>query len=392
MGSVISISFSKLQKEYFKNAVHRWNFKVGATRSGKTYMDYFLIPKRIFKTKEEGLIVLIGYTRGTIERNIIEPMRKIYGSTLVGKISQNGTIELFGKKCFIFGADRANAVSKIQGTSIEYCYGDEVATWCEDVFNMLKSRLDKPNSIFDGTLNPDSPNHWLKKFLDSDADIFAQHYTIFDNPYLTPEFVENLQKEYQGTAYYDRFILGKWAASGGLVYPMFSEKTHISGCGAGDEFYVSIDYGTLNPCSMGLWQYDRKSGTAFRVREFYHDGRKLQRQMTDEEYYDELLKLVGEEKICAVIIDPSAASFIATIRKHGRFRVRKADNRVLDGIRLVCELLNSKRILFSPCCSNTFDEFNSYKWDETSQEDRVIKQNDHAMDEIRYFASTVMRR
>lgn len=387
-----NISFSKLQKEYFKNAVCRWNFKVGATRSGKTYMDYFLIPKRILKTKGVGLNVLIGYTKGTVERNILEPMRRIYGNQLIGKVSSNGSVEIFGKKCFVFGADKANAVSKIQGSSIEYCYGDEVATWCEEVFDMLKSRLDKPNSIFDGTLNPEAPNHWLKQFLDSDADIFAQTYTIFDNPYLSDEFVKNLQKEYRGTAYYDRFILGKWASSGGLVYPMFDEKKHICDFTCGDEFYVSVDYGTLNPCSMGLWQYDRKSGTAYRISEFYHDGRKLQIQMTDEEYYSELEKLAQDRNVRSVIVDPSAASFIAVIRKHGRFRVRKADNRVLEGIRLVCELLSSGRLLFSSECRATYDEFLGYKWDESACEDRVIKKNDHAMDDIRYFASTVMRR
>ncbi|MBP3337350.1 MAG: PBSX family phage terminase large subunit [Clostridia bacterium] len=386
------MSFSKLQKEYFKKAVHRWNFKVGATRSGKTYMDYFLIPKRIFSCTGTGLIVLIGHTKGCVERNILEPMRKIYGDSLVGKLSSSGNVELFGKKCFVFGADKANAVAKIQGTSIEYCYGDEVATWSEEVFNMLKSRLDKPNSIFDGTLNPDSPNHWLKRFLDSDADIFMQTYTIFDNPYLTKEFVENLKKEYAGTAYYDRFILGRWAASGGLVYPMFSYSAHVCTEFSGEEFYISIDYGTLNPFSMGLWQYDRAKEKAYRIKEFYHDGRKTQKQMTDEDYYNELLRLAGDRKIRSVIIDPSAASFIATIRKHRKFQVRKADNRVLIGIRLVCELLSSNRLLFSPECKNSFEEFASYKWDETANEDRVIKQSDHAMDDIRYFASTVMKR
>lgn len=355
-------------------------------------MDYFLIPKRILSCKGTGLIVLIGYTKGTIDRNIFEPMRKMYGKEFVGKLSSDGSIELFGKKCFVVGAEKASAAGKIQGTSIEYCYGDEVATWNEEVFNMLKSRLDKPESIFDGTLNPESPNHWLKKFLDSDADIFMQHYTIYDNPYLTPEFIENLEKEYRGSVYFDRFILGKWAEGGGLVYPMFSKEKHITTEFSGDEFYISIDYGTLNPFSMGVWQYDRRKQTAYRIREFYYDGRKCGKQMTDEEYYEELLKISEGIEAKAVIIDPSAASFIATIRKHGKFRVKKADNRVLYGIRFVCELLGSGRLMFSPDLKDTFNEFSSYKWDETQCEDRVIKQHDHAMDEIRYFALTVMKR
>lgn len=379
------------QKEFWKNANHRWNIKEGATRSGKTYLDYFLIPRRILNCKGEGLIVLLGNTKGTLSRNILEPMQAIWGDTLVGNIGSDNTVMLFGKKCHALGADRITQVSKLQGAGIEYCYGDEVTTWNEDVFSMLKSRLDKPNSVFDGTCNPDSPNHWFLKFLESDADIFRQHYTIYDNPMLPQSFVKNLECEYRGTVYFERFILGKWALAEGLIYPMFSEMRHISSdVPNSGEYYISIDYGTLNPCSMGLWCV--KGKCAFRLREFYHDGRKSGRQMTDEEYYKELEKLAGDVPVCYVIIDPSAASFIETVRRHGKFTVKKARNEVLDGIRFTAGLLSEDKIKIHPVCKSIIAEFTSYRWDETSDTDRPIKQNDHAMDDLRYFCYTVLKR
>lgn len=379
------------QKEFWRGATHRWNIKEGAVRSGKTYLDYFMIPRRIRACTGQGLIVLLGNTKGTLNRNILEPMRGIWGDDLVGQIGSDNTVRLFGKQCHALGADKITQVARLQGAGIEYCYGDEITTWNEDVFAMLKSRLDKPNSVFDGTCNPDGPNHWLLKFLESDADIFRQHYTIYDNPNLSPEFVENLEREYGGTVYFDRFILGKWALADGLIYPMFDRRIHVTpDCPEFGEQYISVDYGTLNPCSMGLWRI--ADGRAWRVREFYHDGRKLRRQMTDEEYYEALELLAGGEEIQSVIIDPSAASFIETIRRHGKFSVKKAKNSVTDGIRYTGGLLAEGKLMFHESCADTIREFISYSWDNSADEDRPIKQNDHAMDDIRYFCATVLKR
>lgn len=378
--------------EYWRNATHRWNIKQGATRSGKTFLDYYLIPKRILSCKGNGLIVLLGNTRGTLGRNILDPMRSIWGEELVGKIGSDNTVMMFGKKVHTLGADKVSQVQKLQGAGIEYCYGDEVTTWCEEVFAMLKSRLDKPNSLFDGTCNPDSPNHWLKKFLDSDADIFVQHYTIDDNPFNSPEFVKNLKKEYAGSVYYNRFILGEWAAAEGLVYPMFSPKEQVVQLAEdpNGEYYISVDYGTVNPTSMGLWCKQGKN--AVRVREYYYDSKKSLKQLTDEEYYEALCELSKGHDIRYVIVDPSAASFITTIRRHGRFMVKKADNKVLDGIRLCATLMAQGRLKFSGECSDLLREFGSYCWDNDSTEDTVIKKNDHAMDDMRYFCQSVMKK
>lgn len=387
------MSFSEKQLSYFSLANHRWNIKSGATRSGKTYMDYFVIPKRIRSMKGlDGLIVLLGNTRGSLSRNIIEPMQRLWGSYLVSDIRTNNTATLFGETVYCLGADTINQVDKIRGASIKYCYGDEVATWSPDVFNMLKSRLDKEYSLFDGTCNPDSPNHWFKKFIDSDADIFYQQYTIDDNPYLPEAVRENIKREYLGSVFYDRYILGKWAASEGLVYPNFSPQKHIFDTFPEDgEYYISIDYGTLNPCSMGLWCVDNRNKTAYRIKEYYHSGRNG-KILTDEEYYEALLKLSEGYLIQSVVIDPSAASFIACIKKHGFFSVKKASNSVLDGIRYTSSLLSGGNIKIHRSCEGIINEFLSYRWDSSASSDSVIKENDHALDDLRYFSYSVLRR
>ena len=208
------------QAEYMRESHHRWNFKGGATRSGKTYMDFrWIIPMRIReRIGKPGLSFILGATKATIERNVLSPMREIYGDILVGNISSNNTVWLFGELCYALGAESIKQVSKLRGASVKYAYGDEVAEWSEDVFDLLKSRLDKSYSLFDGTFNPKDPQHWLKRFLDSDADVFYQTYSIDDNPFLDPIFVEELKKEYAGTVLYERYILGMWAASEGALF------------------------------------------------------------------------------------------------------------------------------------------------------------------------------
>lgn len=215
-----------MQLEYLQLATRRWNIKIGATGSGKSYLDYsVVIPKRIINTTGSGLIVLIGNTKNTVERNILVPMREIWTDKLVGNVRSNdNSVQLFGKRCYVMGADKSNQVSRIQGTTIEYCYGDEITTWNKEVFEMLKSRLRTRTSVFDGTCNPASTNHWFKTFLDSDADIYQQSYTIDDNPFLPPEAVAELKKEYAGTVYYDRYILGKWKAAEGIIYRTFADN------------------------------------------------------------------------------------------------------------------------------------------------------------------------
>lgn len=219
------LKWTDKQREYLQKATHRWNFKVGAVRSGKTFQDKEdMIPRRIReRAGKDGLVVIIGVTEATIERNVLRPMRDKFGVELVGNISKN-KVWLFGEECYALGAEKVNQVSKIQGASFKYVYGDEVAKWNKEVFDMVKSRLDQDYSCFDGTCNPEQKNHWLKEFLDSDADIYIQHYTIDDNTFLSQSFKENLKKEYKGTVLYNRYILGLWCNAEGLIYRTFADN------------------------------------------------------------------------------------------------------------------------------------------------------------------------
>ena len=388
--------FSAKQQQYFLNATHRWNVKTGATRSGKTFMDYFTIPKRLEKTTGSGLNVLIGHTQQTLERNIIVPMQRIWGPACVGNISsKTGSVKIFGKRCYALGADNKARVA----ASIEYCYGDEITTWDQSIFEMLKSRLDRPNSTFDGTCNPDNPRHWFKQFLDSDADIFQQAYTIYDNPFLGKDFVQSLEKEYAGTVYFQRFILGKWALAEGLIYKHFSQEknqyTHLDQsvrerCLS----YVAIDYGSANPTVFLHILFDPEERVIYLDREFYYDGRKQIIQMTDAQYGQELLRFLPPDQCTSVIIDPSALSFRLVVRSLG-YHVIEADNDVLNGIQDVSTLIALGRIKVNAALTNTLNEFGIYAWDEKAAmqtgAERPIKQNDHAMDALRYFVYTVIK-
>ena len=235
---------SDKQKEFIRNAHHRFNLKIGARRCGKTYLDnLYTIPKRILERKgKDGLNVILGVSKGTIERNVLQPLRQIYGNELVSTINSQNIATLFGEEVYCLGAEKVNQVSKIQGTSIKYCYGDEVAKWSQEVFIMVQGSLDKPYSCFDGALNPENQSHWLKRdFLDlveeKGLDVYVQHYTIFDNPFLPKEFVENLCKEYPSTIWFSghshwKWYLQKYQATEN-VYQNEQEGSycvHISGC------------------------------------------------------------------------------------------------------------------------------------------------------------------
>ena len=314
-------------------------------------------------------------------------MRIKWGPDLVGRISSDNTCYLFGERAYCLGAEKVSQVSKIRGASIKYCYGDEVAEWNEEVFELLKSRLDKEYSCFDGALNPEGPNHWVKKFLDSNADIYQQHYTIFDNPFLSNEFVEQLCKEYEGTVYYKRYIEGLWALAEGLIYPMYENCfAEITG-GPAQEYCLSIDYGTMNAFAAILWA---KYGTIwYGVKNYYYSGRDLGTQKTDEEYAEDLDEFVGSLTDLETIIDPSAASFIALLRKRkGKYRVKKANNNVADGLRETAVALKTGMIKISPTMKEWKDEIEGYVWDPKSTEEQPLKEKDHLMDAMRYFVKT----
>lgn len=240
------------QKEFIINANHRYNLKIGARRCGKTYLDIlYTIPQRIIERKDkDGLVCIFGVSNGTIERNVLKPLREIYGKSLIGTIKSNNIAKIFGEDVYCLGTEKANQVSKIQGSSIKYAYGDEIAKWNKEVFIMIQGSLDKPYSMMDGALNPENKNHWLKtEFIDvieeKGLDVYAQYYTIFDNPFLSKDFVNNLCKEYEGTVYYNRLILGQWCDAEGIIFRQIADnkkryltKENISGI-----ISIGIDWG-----------------------------------------------------------------------------------------------------------------------------------------------------
>ena len=394
--------FSDKQQEWFNNASRRWCFKVGAVRSGKTYADYYTIPKRIrARVGKPGLAFIFGVSKSTIERNLLEPMRVLWGDDFVGSIRSDNTARLFGETVHCLGCEKVSQVAKIRGASIKYAYGDEVAEWNPEVFDLIKSRLDKPYSCFDGALNPESPNHWLKEFLESDADIYQQHYTIFDNPYLPKEFVDNLCKEYEGTVYYDRYINGVWALAEGLIYPMYQDViVNALPPGKPSKSVLSIDYGTMN--AFACLQWDKYPDKWYMTARYYYSGRDTGIQKTDAEYlrdiearFDKLI--IGyrqraskglAEKI-PVIIDPSAASFIALLKRTDWAKVIPARNDVLNGIRETATAMNMGRIAVMDYITEFKDEAGGYVWDDSTGEERPVKENDHMMDAMRYFVLTM---
>ncbi|MCL2815358.1 MAG: PBSX family phage terminase large subunit [Oscillospiraceae bacterium] len=380
------------QAEYIQKATHRWNIKVGATGAGKSYIDSaYIIPQRILERKgKSGISVIMGVTKETIERNVLRPMREFYGET-IGAINSRNVANILNEDVYCLGAEKANQVSKIQGATFKYLYGDEVAKWSEEVFNFAKSRLRSPVSCFDGTLNPESPNHFLYKFIyeSKDLDIYCQHYTIDDNPNYPEREKEELKKEYASTVFYDRYILGLWKKAEGLIYPMFNEDFHVSP----DEprpyqkYWISVDYGTQNATAMTLWGL--ANGVYYCVSEYFHSGRDTNSQKTTSDYYAELGRLAGNKKIECVIVDPSATYFIAEIRSRGKYIVRSAKNDVLPGISDCCVALQRGAVKINKSCENIIDEFASYSWDNKSAEDKPIKEKDHAMDSFRYVCHTL---
>ena len=379
------------QQEFLLACGHRWNVKIGATGSGKSFVDYaVVIPKRILACRGEGLIVLMGNTLGTLERNILQPMRDIWGSCVGAIRRSDNTVQLFGRRCYALGADNAKHVSRIQGATMEYVYGDEITTWERGVFEMLKSRLRTGHSMFDGTCNPASPSHWFKTFLDSDADIYQQHYVI-DDGCLPADVVEQLKREYFGTVYYRRYILGEWALADGLIYPMYEQAIAEPPADEPLDRCLSIDYGTQNAFAALLWEL-HGDGSWYAVREYYYSGRDTGRQKTDEEYGDDLDRFVSDiDGRLVTIIDPSAASFIELLRRREKYHVRAARNEVADGIRETATAMQTGRIRISPQLTSWAREAAGYVWDDkgsASGEDKPVKVNDHAMDAMRYFIHT----
>ena len=393
MSKVYSDKQLALLKLWQQNKLKRINLLEGSVRSGKTWISLVAWAFLVASMPKDGNYLMVAKTLTSLKRNCLDLLQDLVGTAnFTYSLSKKEAI-LFGRLVYLEGVNDARAESKIRGMTLQGAYCDELTLFTEDFFSMLLSRISSKNAKLIATTNPDSPYHWLMdKYINrkGELDMLVLKFLIDDNPYLDPVYVENLKKEYTGV-FYDRFILGLWTVAEGLIYPEAAEGKYNVPFDANRKYtsyIVSIDYGTLNPCSMGLWGLS--NGVWYRIKEYYHSGRDTRKQLTDEEYYKKLIELIDGLPVREIIIDPSAASFIATIRKHGRYHVRKADNAVLDGIRNTAKALQNGSVRICDNCKNTIAEFSSYRWDEKSQEDKPIKENDHAMDDIRYFVNTVI--
>ena len=370
----------------------------GAIRSGKTLSmvtGFFLWSMASYR---EQAFALCGRTVGALRRNIIDHLQTWLGDGFVIREnrSENKLVVTDGKgrrnTYYLFGGQDESSYKLIQGITLAGVLLDEAALMPRSFVEQACARCSVPGSKLWFNCNPEGPEHWLYKQWIRKAgekNLLRLHFTMADNPALDPAIRQRYEKMYTGV-FYRRYILGQWCMAEGLVYDFRPEKHITRDVPQYGRYYISVDYGTLNPFSAGLWCVS--GGKAVRIREFYHSGRDTGRQYTDEEYHQALVKLAGDLPVEWVVVDPSAASFITTIRAHGVFSVRKARNEVLDGIRLVASLLQEGILQFSPECKDSVREFSLYRWEEQGETDRVCKENDHAMDDIRYFCATVLRR
>ncbi len=371
----------------------------GAVRSGKTVCMSVSFAAWACANFDNTSFALCGKTVTSLRRNIVTPILPILeklGFVCRQKLSQHLIeIEYGGKRnrFYLFGGKDEGSAALIQGMTLGGVLLDEVALMPRSFVEQALARCSVEGSKLWFNCNPDTPMHWfyeewIKKT--AEKNCLYLHFTMNDNPSLTPAIIKRYESLYSG-AFYDRFVLGKWVAAQGLVYPSFSASVHVAEpTGIPLRYFISCDYGTVNPSSFGLW--GESEGRWYRLSEYYFDSRREGVQRTDEEHYAALEALAGDLGIEAVIADPSAASFLECIRRHGRFKTIPAKNDVVDGIRRVSDALKSRRILFSPSCRDTLREFSLYRWDNTATRDAPKKENDHAMDDIRYFVSTVLHR
>lgn len=302
-------------------------------------------------------------------------------------VSANGKSNSF----YLFGGKDESSAALIQGITLAGILLDEVALMPESFVNQATARCSVEGAKLWFNCNPEGPSHWFytKWVLEaSKRKMLHLHFTMDDNLSLSASVKARYESLYSGV-FYDRFIRGLWVVAEGLIYTMFNKDFHVvtSVPRPYEKYVMSCDYGTINPTSIGLW--GKAGGKWYRMREYYYDSRKEGRQRTDEEHYTELERLADGLHVSAIIVDPSAASFIEVIRRHDRYRVEKASNSVLDGIRNVATRLQSGDIFFCDCCTDCIREFGMYRWDEKAQMDRPIKENDHSMDDVRYFVHRV---
>ena len=366
----------------------------GAVRSGKTLccgLSFFCWAMGNFTGRNFGLC---GKTAGALRRNLLGellPLLKELGFHCTERVSKGQLVVSFGGRrntFYLFGGRDEGSAALIQGITLAGVLLDEVALMPRSFVEQACARCSVEGSRLWFNCNPEGPEHWFyKEWVQKQEErgVLYLHFTMEDNPALSPAVIARYARNYSGT-FYRRFVLGEWVAAEGVIYDFFDES-YVKNAPEGlEEWVISCDYGTVNPTSFGLW--GRKGDTWYRVEEFYYDSRREGRQKTDREYADDLASLAGGRKIKKVVVDPSAASFIEVLRRGG-WRVVRAENQVLEGIRITARLLKEGKIVICPPCRDAIREFSLYCWDTRAPGDKVRKEHDHAMDDIRYFAVTV---
>lgn len=368
----------------------------GAVRSGKTLcmgLSFFLWACSRFRGARFGIC---GKTISSLRRNVLSellPKLRALGFSVTEKRTENLVrVSYRGKSndFYIFGGRDESSSSLIQGITFAGVLLDEVALMPRSFVEQACARCSVSGSRLWFNCNPEGPHHWFYNEWIKGAEArncLYLHFTMEDNPSLSRAIRQRYARLYSGV-FYRRFVLGQWVAAEGRVYDFF-DATQAPPVPEGkfERWYISCDYGTVNPASFGLWGL--QSGIWYRVKEFYFDSKREMRQMTDAEYADALQRLAGHREISAVIVDPSAASFIELLRRRG-WNVKKADNDVLSGIRLTSDLLKSGKLVLCDTCTDCLREMEQYVWDVKAGKDTVRKEHDHAMDDMRYFAASVI--
>ena len=370
----------------------------GAVRSGKTFsvgVSFFLWAQARFDGKQFGLC---GKTIVSLRRNLLTelvPYLRRIGMSIREKRSENLLIVRFAgheNRFLLFGGRDESSAALIQGSTLAGVLLDETVLMPRSFVEQAIARCSVPGSRLWFNCNPENPGHWFYRewILKAKARrALYLHFTMEDNPALSPRIRARYRNAYSGV-FYRRFVLGEWTAAQGLVYDFFDRERDAADVpeGSFEEWRISVDYGTANPASFGLW--GKKNAVWYRVAEYYYDSRKAGRQRTDEEYAEALERLAGERTIRRVIVDPSAASFIEVLRRRG-FQVVRANNDVADGIRVTSDLLKKRRIVICRTCGDCLREMELYCWDERGGRDAPRKENDHAMDDLRYFAMDAVK-
>lgn len=384
-----------------KSSVYR-NFDAiicdGAVRSGKTFCMVlsFIIWSFYFGGNSD--FALCGKTIRSLRRNMITPVIPLFrslGFACDEKITHNIlNVSYRGRnnRFYLFGGKDESSASLIQGMTLSGVMFDEVALMPRSFVEQAMARCSVTGSKFWFNCNPEYPEHWfytewIKKAKDKNA--LYLHFTMDDNPSLSDEVKQRYENLYSGV-FYERFVRGRWVAVHGAVYPFMADEEMYCDVPKGEfqKYAISCDYGTVNPASFGLW--GKLSGVWYRIDEYYFNSRTEGFQKTDEEHYKGLCTLAGDRKISQVVVDPSAASFIEVIHRHGKFRVTPAQNNVVNGIRRVSQALKDGSIKICRNCKAAKREFSLYRWDSRKADDLPVKENDHAMDDIRYFVTTVI--